>query len=175
MKLLLLHIFLLLPLSSLASSTVDGYDDCNWIVNYRGKTYDLAPLTRETLARPIESDMRPILQRVPEADEHLQIMSTDLRNARAHTIIGSAFISSFLIAKLVASAQKNPDRKEEINLLSYFAAAFFLKASFESWSSTRDAKIELTRAVSSFNEKSPHKIEAAPKAAILEDENAKTK
>lgn len=174
MKLLLIYILLQLSVSSAHAKTED-YDDCNWIVNYRGKTYDLAPLTRETLARPIESDMRPILQRVPESDAHLQTMSTELRNARAHTIIGSAFISTFLIAKLIASGQKNEDRKSEINLLSYVAGAFFLKATFESWHSTRTAKIELTRAVNDFNEKSPHKIEAAPPATKLEDDNAKTK
>lgn len=173
MKLLLI-LTLLAHLSS-ASSQTEEYDDCNWIVNYRGKTYDLAPLTRETLARPIESDMRPILQRVPEADEHLQIMSEELRNARAHTIIGSAFISTFLITKLIASAQKNPDRKSEINLLSYVAGAFFIKASFESWSSTRTAKTELIRAVNAFNEKSPHKIEAAKPGINSEDSDAKTK
>ena len=31
---------------------LDQLNECNWIVTYRGRTYDLAPLTREALARP---------------------------------------------------------------------------------------------------------------------------
>lgn len=168
---MLLSVFLslLLSPSSHAIETVrwNDYDDCNWIVNYRGRTYDLAPLTRETLARPIESDLRHVLQRVPEADLRLQSMTKNLSEARGHTMIASAFISTFLLVRILGSGQKNVDRRDEYNLLSYIAAVFFSKATYESWTHTREAKKDLIEAVNAFNERSPHQIEPA-KTKVIE-------
>ena len=51
---------------------LDKLGDCNWQVTYRGRIYDLGPLTRESLSRPVENDIRYALQRVPEAAESLR-------------------------------------------------------------------------------------------------------
>lgn len=174
MKRIIIFLFLS-PLSlsfAAASPEKENYDDCNWMVTYRGKTYDLAPLTRESLARSVESDMRPILQRVPKAETHLQTMTTQLKEARAHTMIASAFISSLLITRLIRSGEKNIDRRETYDILTAVSAMFFLKATYESWNSTHNAKLELVRAVNSFNEKSPHKIDPVTSGKKLENENA---
>lgn len=150
----------LLFFPSLAQAiNLDKYDDCNWLVTYRGRTYDLAPLTREALARPIESDLRYALQRVPEADANLKSMSRKLHDARAHTVLASAFVSGLVLTRVLGSSEKNVERKRQYDLISLITGAFFIKATFESYSSTREAKADLVRAVEAFNERSPHKIE----------------
>lgn len=141
-----------------AESARDRLNDCNWIVNYRGRTYDLAPLTREALARPIESDIRYALQRVPQANEHLNKMSGRLKDARGHTILASIFVSTFGVLNIVRSGQKNDNHKRDYNITLVASGAFFLGAAFSSWRATRDAKDELVKAVDAFNEHSSHKI-----------------
>lgn len=139
--------------------TAKELGDCNWTVSYRGRIYDLAPITREALARPIETDLRYALQRVPEANAHLETMTSRQRDARAHTILASIFISGFLVTRLLESRQKNADYQKEYDILSLATGAFFLGATYSSWKATTEAKEELVRAVEAFNEKSPHKIE----------------
>ncbi len=142
-----------------SANKLDKYDDCNWLVSYRGRTYDLAPLTREALARPIESDLRYALQRVPEADAYLKSMSRNLHDARAHTMLASAFISGLVLTRILGSGEKNKESKREYDVISAITGVFFLKATFESYTSTREAKADLVRAVDAFNEQSPNKIE----------------
>jgi hypothetical protein len=142
------------------SEQLDRLNDCNWIVTYRGRTYDLAPLTREALARPLETDIRYALQRVPEANEHLDAMGTSLRNARAHSKIASVFLAGLLAAQLLkGGAEKHSDRARTFSIISIGSGAFSLAGFLSSWKATRDAKRELVQAVTSFNEKSPYKIE----------------
>jgi hypothetical protein len=149
-----------LPLSSFAA-TAEELGDCNWVVTYRGRTYDLAPITREALARPIETDLRYALQRVPEANAHLNTMASLQRDARAHTMLASLFLSGFLVTRLLKSRETNPDRAKEYDILSGATGGFFFGAALSSWRATTEAKEELVKAVDAFNEKSPHKIEPA--------------
>jgi len=128
------------------------------MVTYRGKTYDLAPLTREALARPIETDLRFALQRVPQSQAHLEQMSARQRDAKAHTILASVFVSGLLVSRLVHSREKNVEKRAEIDLISLFTGVFFLGATASSWRATTEAKSELIKAVEAFNENSPHKI-----------------
>lgn len=142
------------------SESLDKLNDCNWLVTYRGRTYDLAPLTREALARPLETDIRYALERVPEAGEHLNAMGRSLSNARAHSKIASVFLAGVLVAQLMkGGADKDSDRGRTLSILSIGSGAFSLAGFLASWKATRDAKRELVQAVSSFNEKSPYKIE----------------
>jgi len=144
------------------SEQIDKLNDCNWIVTYRGRTYDLAPLTREALARPIENDIRYALQRVPAANEHLNAMGTNLRNARAHSKIGSVFLAGLIASQIVKGASpKGSEKARTLNVISFGAGVFSIAGFLSSWKATRDAKQELVAAVESFNEKSPHKIEPA--------------
>ena len=154
--------------TSASSDRLDQLNDCNWIVTYRGRTYDLAPLTREALARPIETDIRYALQRVPEANEHLNEMSSRLRDARAHSILASIFLGGLLVTRLLHSGQdKDTDRARTYNIISLASGGFFLGGVFSAWKATKDAKTELVRAVDAFNEKSPHKIQPALTARPL--------
>jgi hypothetical protein len=132
--------------------------DCNWQVTYRGRQYDLSPLTREALSRPIENDIRFAIQRVPEANARLDTMTSLLREARAHTIIATAFLGAFALLKVLESNQDNKSRREDYQTASLASAGFFLGATYFSWKTTRDAKQELVHAVADFNAKSPHKI-----------------
>jgi hypothetical protein len=145
-----------------AASTASELRDCNWIVSYRGRTYDLAPLTREALARPIETDIRHALQRVPESNEHLNRMSARLKDARAHTILASVFISGLIASRIMQSREKNPERRREYDYVTGAAGGFFLAATAFSWRATREAKGELVQAVDAFNRASPHKIVPTP-------------
>jgi hypothetical protein len=158
-----LIVLFLFPLFAMGAENIslDQLNDCNWLVNYRGRTYDLAPLTREALARPIETDIRYALQRVPEANAHLTSMSGHLRDARAHTIFASVFLSGFILSRVLRSSQKNRDSRAEFDISSAATGAFFLGATMFSWKSTRAAKHELVSAVAAFNESSPYKIEPA--------------
>jgi hypothetical protein len=140
--------------------------DCNWQVTYRGRQYDLSPLTREALSRPIENDIRFAIQRVPEANARLENMTSLLRNARAHTIIASVFLSALLVTKLLQSRVTNEAERENYNAAAYGSGGFFLAATFFSWKSTREAKQELVRAVDEFNAHSPHKILPASQQGI---------
>ena len=135
--------------------------DCNWQVTYRGRQYDLSPLTREALSRPIENDIRFAIQRVPEANARLETMTGLLRNARAHTIIATIFLGAFAALKVLESNQDNKDKRDDLRIASFASAGFFLGATYFSWKSTREAKEELVRAVDDFNARSPHKIQPA--------------
>lgn len=136
----------------------DTLGDCNWQVSYRGRQYDLTPLTREALSRPIENDIRFAIQRVPEANERLESMTSLQKDARAHTIIASVFLSALLLTKLLESKVTKQNEKDDYRAASYAAGGFFLAATVFSWNSTRAAKRELVHAVEEFNAHSPNKI-----------------
>ncbi len=157
-------VFSFLPLSSAFAASdisVKSLNDCNWFVTYRGRTYDLAPLTREALSRPIDDDIRYALQRVPEAGMHLTSMDQNLKDARAHTMLGSAFATGFLLSRVLKAGEKNPAKFDDYNVASIATAAFFVAATLFSWRATSNAKSELVQAVEAFNEKSPDKVEPA--------------
>ncbi len=153
------------PVTPAPSNTADRLNDCNWMVNYRGRTYDLSPLTREALSRPIETDIRYALQRVPESAQHLEKMSAKLKEARAHTILASLFVSGFLVGKLIQSQERDEKQRKSYNVITHATGLFFVGSTVFSWRATRDAKRELVNAVDAFNANSPHKIEpiSAPK------------
>lgn len=142
--------------------------DCNWQVTYRGRQYDLSPLTREALSRPIENDIRFAIQRVPGANARLETMTGLLRNARAHTIIATIFLGAFAALKVLESNQDNASKREDLKVASFASAGFFLGATYFSWKSTREAKEELVRAVDDFNAHSPHKIQPLSTSGGLE-------
>ncbi len=141
--------------------SLDKLGDCKWQVTYLGRNYDLGPLTRESLSRPIENDIRFALQRVPEANAHLETMSGKLQDARAHTMLASVFLGALVITKLLESRVKNDSQKEDYRVATFASGGFFLAATLFSWRSSTEAKQELVHAVEEFNAHSPHKIEPA--------------
>lgn len=163
-----------------------GYEECNWLVTYRNRTYDLTPLTRVGLSRPIESDLRPVLERVGESTDALRLVGEHARNAKAHSIIGSAAISFMVLDRILHASIKgfgdeafnfstkalhiNGDKglRISVDVLAFVGGLIFLKATYESWHETRASKTELVNAIESFNEKSPYKIEAAKGASNAE-------
>ena len=150
----------------------DKLDGCSWLVNYRGRTYDLAPLTRDPLARTIEGDLRHVLRRVPESEKLLGSMTQNLEAARGHTYLASGFLGGFLLSRIIASKQKNSDDKNEFRTISLVAAAFAVKAGIESLIATMDAKEDLADAVAAFNLVSPQKIEPASGDVKIRRNNA---
>ena len=152
------------------ASGMDQLNECNWIVTYRGRTYDLAPLTREALARPIESDIRYALERVPEASDHLRRMAARSADAKAHSVIASIFLGGLVAFRLARSGEANTDKRSDFNQITTITGALFIAAGFfQSWRATSDAKDELVKAVDAFNEKSPYKIQPADGGKLLPD------
>jgi hypothetical protein len=147
-----------------APMTVQQLNDCNWLISYRGRIYDLAPLTRSALSRPLEDDIRSAMQRVPAASDHLNTMSKKLDEAKFHTVLASIFVSGFVVTKILRSREKNVAKHDEYDLISAATGGFFLSSTFFSWRATRDAKSHLVQAVEAFNEKSPDKM--VPAAAV---------
>lgn len=141
--------------------SLDKLGDCNWQVSYRGRLYDLSPLTRESLTRPIENDIRYALERVPEANERLQAMSQHFRDAKNQTVIASIFIGALVIAKLLEGRVKNDGDRLNYHVAEGAAGGFFLTETFFSWRSNVAAKQELVNAVDEFNAHSLYKIEPA--------------
>lgn len=132
--------------------------DCNWLVTYKGKTYDLAPLTRTALSRPIDTDLRYILERVPEANAHLKQVDYKLKEAKFHTFMASFFVSGFLVSRLLQSRQKSEAVRRDYNVINYATAGFFLASALSSWRATSRAKKELFLSVEEFNRSSKVKI-----------------
>lgn len=137
-----------------------GYEQCNWLVKYRNQTYDLTPLTRTGLSRPIESDLKPVLERVPEAAEKLRKVSDHAKDAKAHSMIGSVAISIFIASRIAKANTRDPndDTRLQLDLASLIGGVFFLTATYESWKATKASEETLVQAIDLFNEKSPYKI-----------------
>lgn len=167
-KALLIGLFFLSALPARAEEnrpstdvSLDRLGDCQWKVTYRGRTYDLAPLTRESLSRPIENDIRYALQRVPSANEHLEAMSGKLRNARTYTILASIFIGTAIVSHLMRKTYEPKDTQRAFRTATWASGGLFLTTALFSWHNTSSAKKELVEAVKEFNEHSSYKIEPA--------------
>ena len=141
--------------------SLDKLGDCNWQVSYRGRLYDLSPLTRESLTRPIENDIREALERVPEANARLEAMGKHFRDAKNQTVLASIFIGVVVIAKLLEGRVKNDGDRLNYHVAEGAAGGFFLTETFFSWRSSVAAKQELVNAVDEFNAHSIYKIEPA--------------
>ena len=141
--------------------SLEKLGNCAWQVTYRGRVYDLSPLTRASLARPIENDIRFVLERVPQAGARLEAMNGHLRDSKAHTILASIFLSGLLVTKILESRLKNDANRPDYRTIEGAAGGFFLAATLFSWRSGVRAREELVSAVEEFNAHSPYKIEPA--------------
>lgn len=146
-------------------SPAQKYEQCSWLVSYRGRTYDLAPLTRETLARPIEGDIRSLLSRVPAAADHLSQVTSASRAAKVQAIIASAALGVFLGTRIARSGSKKDDESARLGLdiAAIVSGLFFAKGLHASYQATLTAREELALAVEAFNAGSPHPIQPVVK------------
>lgn len=141
---------------------MDTLGDCKWKVTYRGRNYDLSPLLRESLLRPMESDIRYALNRVPASAEHLEKMTANLRSARTKTIFGSVAAGLFVVAWIIHGNKSiTGDVHTVANRSMYATGAIALTSGILSWIDTHSAKKELVSAVQEFNNHSNFKMEPA--------------
>ncbi len=138
-----------------------NFADCNWLVTYRGRTYDLIPLTKQSLTAPLDDDIREVMERYPESKEHLELMSKYSHAAKVHTLFASGALAGAVLSTIMRSRAKNVDDRNSATVVIFTFGAFFLKGIDESWRATDSAKDELTEAVRAFNTVSPHPIEPA--------------
>ena len=122
---------------------------------------DLGPLTRESLSRPVENDIRYALQRVPEAAESLRRMERRQREARIHTFFASGFLSAFVLTQIWRSRDTNEKNVPHYRGLTWGFGGMFVFETIFSTLSTRAAKRDLVHAVEEFNAHSPYKMEPA--------------
>jgi hypothetical protein len=145
------------------------FESCNWLVSYRNRTYDLSPLTKEGLARPVDGDLRTILTRVPEADEKLQAVTDHAKEAKFHSIVGTASMMALIGTRIARSQAKNKGRSEDtlvtLDVVSMISGLFFIKATYDSGVATKATKDDLIEAVKAFNAHSPYKVEPARKGS----------
>jgi hypothetical protein len=134
------------------------WEECNWMVTYRGRTYDLAPLTRESLSRPLETDLRLALSKVPQANIHLLSVEKNIRDSNGQARLASAFIMAALLSRIIGSSSPSEDAKQDFRIATVVSIGFFGAAALSSWRSAGRAKAELAEAVESFNRESPQKI-----------------
>lgn len=142
--------------------SVQDYERCDWLVTYRNRTYDLAPLTRGSLGRPLDGDIISVLRRVPEASMHLDQVDHKAKLARIESMVGSASITGFILSRIFRSDPKvkvHPEKQKTIDLVGLFGLVVFVKSTIDSHNATEDARTELGLAVESFNQNSSHKIE----------------
>jgi hypothetical protein len=135
-------------------------EQCNWLVTYKNRTYDLSPLTREGLSRPLEGDIRSVLQRVPSAEAHLQMVDKNVRDAKFYTKIATFGIAAFAASRLIRSNLKPWDSqgRQGVDVLAVVSALIFLKSTTESSRASDDTKTELNSAIDEFNQNSDQQI-----------------
>ena len=141
---------------------LQDYDRCDWLVRYRNRTYDLAPLTRGSLGRPLEGDIRAVIRRVPEAGLHLDRVEEEARLSKVHSMVGSAGITALLLGRIFRNDPKireNPSSQKTIDIIGLLGLAVFIKSTMDSHFSHKKSEEELVAAVESFNQNSPYKIE----------------
>ncbi len=145
----------------------NDFDSCNWLVTYRNRTYDLSPLAKPGLDRPVEGDLRSVLARIPAAAAHLENVSQQAKAARVHSIIGTASIMVLVGTRIAYKNAKDKGRSDNtrltLDVASLISGLFFVKATYDSERATQSSKEELIEAVRAFNARSPYKIEPARK------------
>lgn len=126
-------------------------ETCSWLVTYRKRIYDLTPLTRKGLERPLEGDMHTVLRRVPESEEHLEKISKNTRDAKVHTAIATFALATLLVTRIVQSGNPERGKQPEYMALNLGAGLLFLRAVYAGYELKQDTKQELVQAVQEFN------------------------
>ena len=126
-------------------------ETCSWLVTYRKRVYDLSPLSRKGLERPLEGDMHTILRRVPGAENHLDQITRNNRDARVHTSIATFAIASLLVTRIVQGNSSSKGKSPKYMALNIGSVLLFLRAAYAGFELKQDTKEELVEAVQEFN------------------------
>lgn len=138
---------------------VQQLESCSWMVRYRNRTYDLSPLTRKGLDRPLEGDMRTILRRVPAAAGHLEQIEKNVAAADVHTALATVGLTAFIVTRIFQGNAGERGRKSDKYIaLSLSSGLLFLRSAYAGWQLKKDTKEELAAAIEAFNAKSPDPI-----------------
>lgn len=126
-------------------------ETCSWLVTYRKRVYDLSPLSRKGLERPLEGDMHTILRRVPAAEKHLNNIARNNRDAKVHTSIATFAIASLIATRIVQGNSPSRKKAPEYLALNIGSALLFLRAAYAGFELNQATKQELAHAVQEFN------------------------
>ena len=138
---------------------VQRLEDCSWLVTYRKRIYDLSPLTRTGLNRPLDGDVRTILRRVPSAAKHLTQISRNTKEAEVQTALATLGLTAFLVTQIFKGNTDERGRKSDTYMaISLMSALLFVRSAYAGWQLKRNSKEELAAAIDSFNAQSPAPI-----------------
>ena len=132
-------------------------EECCWKVRYQNKIYDLSPLTRKGLERPLESDIRTVFRQVPGAAMEIKQIDQNNRDEKAHTAFGTIGLGAFLLTRIFQSRSQN-QKSDKYTTLNIISLLVFAKAVHANWSLKRATNERIATAVEEFNAMSPDKI-----------------
>lgn len=133
-------------------------ETCSWLVSYRHRIYDLSPLSRKGLDRPLEGDLHSILRRVPEANASLEKIDRNNRDAKVHTALASFAIVTFLGTRIAQGANEKNRRSDAYLAINIGAGLLFLRSIYAGFELRKSTREELVRAVQEFNKVSEDPI-----------------
>lgn len=126
-------------------------ETCSWLVTYRDRVYDLAPLTRKSLDRPLEGDVQSIIRRVPAAAAHLDQVDRNDRDAKVHTAIATAAVLLLVGTRIAQGGSKTKAESPAYMALNIGSVLLFARAAYAGWELKQESKREVARAVQEFN------------------------
>jgi hypothetical protein len=137
---------------------VKELENCSWLVSYRNRIYDLSPLSRKGLERPLEGDLHSILRRVPLAAESLQKIERNNQEAKVHTAIASFAILTIVGTRIAQGSSERRKRSDAYLALNIGAGLLFLRSVYAGFETRRNTREELVNAVQEFNKVSEDPI-----------------
>lgn len=126
-------------------------ESCSWLITYRNRVYDLSPLTRKGLDRPLEGDVQSIIRKVPAAAAHLDQVDRNDRESKVHTGIATGAILLLVgtrIAMTSSKAKADPGPYLALNIASVL---LFARAAYAGWELKQASKREVAEAIQEFN------------------------
>ncbi len=137
-----------------------GVAGCNWLVTYRNRTYDLYPLTRSNLSRPLKRGIRSILHSVPKARGHMERAERSIQEAKEYGRWASLGLLSLAGMQLAyaSSDYLQEELKVVVYPLSIVSGLVFLRSAILGWRRNQETKEELALAVQTFNAESREPI-----------------
>lgn len=138
---------------------VNELQECSWKVRYRNKVYDLSPLTRRGLERPLEGDMRTVLRRVPGAALQVEKIDQNNQDEKVHTAIATIGLGGLLLTRIFQGRTSDESSKSDKYIaLNIISLLVFAKAIHAGWSLKQDTQERIALAVQEFNDVSSEKI-----------------
>lgn len=132
-------------------------ENCSWLVTYKDRIYDLSPLTRKSLDRPLEGDISSVVRRSPRAEFHLNNVEKNISAAKVHTAIATTALLGLIGARIAQANSKNGNKPKYL-MLNIGAVLLFARAAYAGFELKQESKQEVAKAIQEFNSASEDPI-----------------